>query len=53
MTFCPVAIVAGCKKCPAVTMCPLKKVLGDYEEPVATQAEQDSEKAQAGVKRDE
>lgn len=53
MTFCPIAIVAGCKKCPAVTMCPLKSVLGDYESPVETQPERDSEKAQASVKRDE
>jgi len=30
MTVCPIALVAGCKKCPAVSMCPLKSVLGDY-----------------------
>ncbi len=30
MTICPIAIVAGCKKCPAVSACPLKGVLGDY-----------------------
>ena len=29
MTVCPIAIVAGCKKCPAVTVCPLKNILGD------------------------
>ncbi len=29
MTVCPIAIVAGCKKCPAYTVCPLKTVLGD------------------------
>ncbi len=32
MTVCPIAIMAGCKKCPAVSMCPLKSVLGDYVE---------------------
>jgi len=32
MTVCPVAIMAGCKKCPAVSICPLKSVLGDYVE---------------------
>jgi hypothetical protein len=29
MTLCPIAIVAGCKKCPAFGVCPLKGVLGD------------------------
>ncbi len=29
MTLCPVALVAGCKKCPAFAFCPLKKIIGD------------------------
>ena len=29
MTICPIAIVAGCQKCPAFKICPLKDVLGD------------------------
>ncbi|MDK9703828.1 MAG: hypothetical protein OEL20_11880 [Sulfuritalea sp.] len=29
MTVCPIAIVAGCRKCPAFRICPLKGVLGD------------------------
>ena len=29
MTLCPIAIVAGCKKCPAYSACPLKTVIGD------------------------
>jgi len=29
MTLCPIAIVAGCQKCPAYSVCPLKSVLGD------------------------
>jgi hypothetical protein len=29
MTLCPIAIVAGCKKCPAFKVCPLKTSLGD------------------------
>lgn len=29
MTVCPIAIVAGCQKCPALRICPLKGVLGD------------------------
>jgi len=31
MTLCPIAIVAGCKKCPAFSVCPLKGVLGDHK----------------------
>ena len=34
MTICPIAIVAGCAKCPAFKICPLKGVLGD-KPPVA------------------
>jgi hypothetical protein len=30
MTLCPIAIAAGCRKCPVVTVCPLKSVIGDY-----------------------
>jgi hypothetical protein len=29
MTLCPIAVVAGCKKCPAFSVCPLKGVIGD------------------------
>lgn len=29
MTLCPIAAVAGCQKCPAFSICPLKTVLGD------------------------
>lgn len=29
MTICPIAIVAGCKKCPAFKICPLKGIIGD------------------------
>lgn len=35
MTICPIAIVAGCKKCPAVSVCPLKSTLGDYKKDAA------------------
>ena len=31
MTLCPIAVVAGCQKCPALSFCPLKTVLGDQE----------------------
>ena len=46
MTVCPIAIVAGCKKCPAFSICPLKTVLGDAPkagaEPPAPEAEKKS-----------
>jgi hypothetical protein len=29
MTVCPIAVVAGCKKCPAFKICPMTKILGD------------------------
>jgi len=31
MTVCPVAIAVGCKKCPIVSLCPAKSVIGDYK----------------------
>jgi hypothetical protein len=31
MTLCPIAIAAGCRKCPAFNACPLKGVIGDYK----------------------
>ncbi len=34
MTLCPIAVVAGCAKCPALKICPLKGVLGDQVKPV-------------------
>ncbi len=33
MTLCPIALVAGCKKCPAFGVCPLKSVIGDVAKP--------------------
>lgn len=29
MTLCPIALAAGCARCPAFKVCPLKTVLGD------------------------
>ena len=50
MTLCPIALVAGCKKCPAFEVCPLKGVIGDYQEPTDTKTKEAAEKAQAGEK---
>ena len=33
MTLCPIAVVVGCKKCPALSICPLKGVIGDAKQP--------------------
>lgn len=35
MTLCPIAIAAGCRKCPAFSVCPLKTVIGDMPKPEA------------------
>ena len=44
MTLCPIALVAGCRKCPAFSACPLKGVIGDYKKPEETQAGQSADK---------
>jgi hypothetical protein len=31
VTLCPIAIFAGCNKCPAFRVCPLKGVIGDFK----------------------
>lgn len=31
MTLCPVALAAGCKKCPVFKICPAKGIIGDYK----------------------
>ncbi len=33
MTLCPIALAVGCQKCPALSICPLKGVVGDYKKP--------------------
>ena len=52
MTLCPIAIVAGCKKCPAFTVCPLKGVIGDYKKPDEVQTKQHADRGQSGTKRE-
>ena len=51
MTLCPIALVAGCKKCPAFSACPLKSVIGDYK-PDETQTKQPAANAPRDEKRD-
>lgn len=52
MTLCPIAIMTGCAKCPAVSACPLKSVLGDYKKPDETQSGRGADKPQSGAKRE-
>lgn len=44
MTFCPIALAAGCKKCPAFSFCPLKTVIGDYVKEEESPSEELQEK---------
>jgi hypothetical protein len=32
MVICPVALAVGCRRCPIVTVCPVKATLGDFRE---------------------
>ena len=48
MTLCPIAIAVGCKKCPAFTVCPLKRVIGDYKAPEGADPKPQAD----GAKRD-
>jgi len=43
MTLCPIALVVGCKKCFAVSICPLKSVIGDYGKQEETQTKQQAD----------
>ena len=52
MTLCPIALVAGCRKCPAFEMCPLKGVIGDYKAPDDAGAKPPAQPAQGTAKRD-
>lgn len=40
MTFCPIALAVGCKKCLAFSVCPLKGVIGDFKETEKTETKQ-------------
>lgn len=51
MTLCPIAIVAGCKNCPVVSICPLKGIIGDYRKPEEPQAGQQGKSTQDQPKR--
>ncbi len=50
MTLCPIALVAGCRKCPAFSICPLKGVLGDHV-PDKTAPKTPAKRGASGAKR--
>ena len=52
MTVCPIAIMSGCKKCPAVSVCPLKSVLGDYVEEDSGEQEHQSKQMNSDPGKD-
>ena len=38
MKICPIAIAAGCPKCPVFKVCPAKAALGGYKDPAPKEA---------------
>lgn len=38
MKVCPIAVVAGCEKCPVFKICPAKEALGGYVKAPEVQA---------------
>jgi hypothetical protein len=50
MKICPIAIVAGCEKCPFFKVCPAKGALGGYQQPPAVKAKPAARKRRAKPK---
>jgi hypothetical protein len=51
MTLCPIAVVAGCRKCPVFSICPLKTVIGDQPKEEEKPAKPASHAAKKTAKR--
>jgi hypothetical protein len=51
MTVCPIAIVVGCKKCPAFAICPVKTVIGDYAKEADKPAKDAAAQRPSGAKK--
>ncbi len=51
MTLCPIAIVAGCQKCPAFKVCPLKGVIGDHVKSEEKETKPPAGKTKGGAKK--
>lgn len=45
LTLCPVALAAGCRRCPIFSVCPLKSVIGDQPGGAAAEATEKSAKS--------
>ena len=50
MKVCPIAVVAGCEKCPVFRLCPAKGLLGGYQKPPVAKAKPAVRKARAKAK---
>ena len=50
MKLCPIAIVVGCRKCPIVSVCPVKTQIGDYAETKASNPATAKKKPQRKLK---
>ena len=50
MKVCPIAVVAGCEKCPVFKLCPAKGLLGGYQKPPAVKAKPAARKPRAKPK---
>jgi len=53
MTLCPIAIAAGCVKCPIFKICPLKSIIGDYKKPDNNMTKRRANKGKGKAKRAE
>jgi hypothetical protein len=51
MTLCPIALAAGCRKCPIFAVCPVKGVIGDYRKEDDAAAKGTPEKTKGGTKK--
>ena len=50
MTLCPIAIAAGCRKCPIFNVCPAKGIIGDYK-PEKDAKEKSGEASKSGKRK--
>jgi len=51
LTLCPVALTAGCRRCPIFSVCPLKSVIGDQPGAGAAEAADEPAEKPAGKGR--
>jgi hypothetical protein len=51
MVLCPVALAVGCRKCPILTICPVKGVIGDYKPDDAAVTKKAARKTSGGARK--